>query len=308
MLTFETETISLEVLAFCAQFVKVLPGLNALKVAQDRLYEKTLFNELAIPTNRFFAIDEAHHLAQAGSDIGFPSIIKTRTQGYDGKGQYVVKDAGELAEAWDKLGQLPCILESFVDYQREVSIIAVRDSHDHIEFFPLTQNFHSRGILRYSFPTEADPLQAQAEAYARTLMNHLDYVGCLAIEFFDVAGELFTNEVAPRVHNSGHWTLEGASMSQFEMHLRAISGENISTPKATQRVVMANIIGELSKPEVLSDCSNITLHDYGKTLKENRKMGHYTLSEQAGDNVLAQLGDLFEALGENEYANHIRAL
>jgi 5-(carboxyamino)imidazole ribonucleotide synthase len=222
VVTYEFENVPADVAEFLASHTKVYPPANALAVAQDRLQEKNFFKQLNIGTAPFAAINSLDDLQQAMPNIGYPAILKSRRMGYDGKGQVVIKAESELASAWLAMNGAASIIEGFVPFQREVSIIAARRPSGEIVFYPLSENSHQGGILRVAECKNNDPLQSKAEAYVRSLLEALNYVGVIALELFDVNGELLANEFAPRVHNSGHWTIEGSETSQFENHLRAI--------------------------------------------------------------------------------------
>src|SRR5205085_11313508 len=212
---------------FLSRRVPVFPPPEALEAAQDRLTEKRFFERLGIPTPPFVAVDTWDDLKTALNDTGLPAVLKTRRFGYDGKGQVVISKTEDVSRAWQSLGGVPLILEGFVAFEREVSLLAVRSRNGETAFYPLVENHHHEGILRISLcptPRAAPELQGQAEAFARRALEALNYVGVLAIEFFERGGQLLANEMAPRVHSSGHWTIEGAETSQFENHLRAILG------------------------------------------------------------------------------------
>jgi 5-(carboxyamino)imidazole ribonucleotide synthase len=252
----------------------------ALAAAQERLAEKWLFRALEIPTPRFVAVESFDTLARAARFTGLPAILKTRRLGYDGKGQHAIRSEPELKEAWDALGGVPLILEEMILFDREVSIIAVRSRTGETAFYPLIENHHERGILRLSIspaPRVTNALQSLAEDYARRVLGRLGYVGVLAIEFFERGGELIANEMACRVHNSGHWTIEGAECSQFENHLRAILGLPIGSTRARGQSAMVNFIGSISRAEMLLRLPGAHVHLYGKEARPWRKLGHVTL-------------------------------
>jgi 5-(carboxyamino)imidazole ribonucleotide synthase len=252
-------------------------------VAQDRLIEKNFFRSHGIPTPPFAPVDSRAQLEQAVEQTGLPAILKTRRFGYDGKGQYLLREQAEIDAAWDALGGggLPLILEGFVPFLRELSILAVRGRSGETAFYPLVENHHHEGILRLSrgpAPRLSDELQAKAESYATLVLDALGYVGVLAIELFEAEGELIANEMAPRVHNSGHWTIEGAETSQFENHLRAVLGLPLGSTTPVGYAAMLNIIGKLppSREAVLA-IPGAHLHLYSKSERPGRKLGHITL-------------------------------
>ena len=277
VVTFEFENVPAAVTERLAARVPVYPPARALAVAQDRLLEKSMFRELGIGTPEFRAIDARGDLDRAAAELGFPFVLKTRHEGYDGKGQRLLREAGELDAAWEQLGGRPLIAEAFVHFEREVSIIAVRARDGEVRCYPLAENEHEDGILAVSRSRPEDPLAEQAQRAAEKLLHQLDYVGVLALELFDCGGSLLANEFAPRVHNSGHWTIEGTTISQFENHLRAVCGLPLGCTRARGRVAMLNLIGELPPLEPLLALSDVHLHLYDKAPRPGRKIGHLTV-------------------------------
>jgi 5-(carboxyamino)imidazole ribonucleotide synthase len=277
VVTFDWENVPATTLAGLAED-KVRPGARALEVSQDRIGEKTLFRLLDIPTPRFVAVDTRADLARAIGEIGLPAILKTRRLGYDGKGQTVLGTTADIEAAWSRLGGQALILEALVAFEREVSLIGVRSPRGAIAFYPLTENVHQGGILRYSrAPFRSLRLQRLAERHMRRVLRHFDYVGVLALEFFVERGTLLANEMAPRVHNSGHWTIEGAATSQFENHLRAICGLELGRTAPRGHAAMINFIGRLPSVAVALREPDLHFHDYGKSPRPGRKLGHCTL-------------------------------
>jgi len=288
LVTFEFENVPAHVLAFLEDHVPTAPGREALATGQDRLAEKTLFRELGIETPPFATVDSRADLEEAVARIGLPAVLKTRRLGYDGKGQFVLRSAADLDEAWKTLGGVPLILEGFVAFDRELSIIAVRGRNGETAFYPLTENHHEGGILRLSLAPapRLDPaLQATAEEYARRVLDRLGYVGVLAIELFQRGGDLLANELAPRVHNSGHWTIEGAETSQFENHLRAICGLPLGQTTPRGYSAMLNLIGTTPNPAKVLAVPNAHLHLYGKAPRPGRKLGHVTVRADNEDEL-----------------------
>ena len=280
VVTYEFENVPVAAARRIAERVPVLPGPQALEVAQDRLAEKSLFARMGIPTPRFVAANSSAELDTALREIGAPAIVKTRREGYDGKGQAAVSGSVDAAELWGRLGEVPLLVEERIDFDREVSILAVRSSSGATAFYPLIENLHRDGILRVSFaPARGmDPgLQAHAERYATMLLESIDYAGVLAIEFFERNGGLLANEIAPRVHNSGHWTIEGAVCSQFENHIRAVLGLPLGSTATTGESVMVNLIGAVPQSPDLLRLRGAHLHLYGKAPRPGRKLGHVTL-------------------------------
>ena len=287
LVTVEFENIPLAALEYIAQFVPVYPGPLAVSAAQDRLDEKQLFESLGIPTPESYAVEDAESLAGIARRHGDALIVKSRRFGYDGKGQLLL-DSPELAtKAWTALGGVPLIAEQRMQFKREVSIIAARNRSGDVCFYPLTENVHEQGILRRSQVSLHDPLQSKAEEYIKRVMKELNYVGVLAFEFFDSDGRLVANEIAPRVHNSGHWTIEGAATSQFENHLRAILDWPLGDTGVRARCVMYNIIGEKPDIKMLLKVPDAHVHFYGKTPRPGRKLGHVTLWGSTEENALA---------------------
>jgi 5-(carboxyamino)imidazole ribonucleotide synthase len=250
-------------------------------------------------------------LRAALAEIGYPAILKTAGYGYDGKGQVVLRRGDDVTHAWEKLGGVPLILEGFVAFEREVSQIAARGRDGATAFYPLVENHHEGGILRLSLapaPGLSADLQALAEGHARRVLERLGYVGVLAIEFFQVpgkrgrgtrdgaAGRLLANEMAPRVHNSGHWTIEGARTSQFENHLRAVLGWPLGSTEAVAHSAMLNLIGTLPDPRAVLAVPDAHLHLYGKRPRPGRKLGHVTLWCATPEQVRERLGRLREAV------------
>lgn len=277
LVTFEFESVPAETVAFLSQFVPVYPSAEALRIARDRWFEKSLFKELGIPTPAFADVQSQADLDAAAAAIGLPAVLKTRTLGYDGKGQKVLREVADVAGAFAELGSVPCILEGFVPFTGEVSLVAVRARDGETRFYPLVHNTHVGGILELSVASSAHPLQALAEDYVGRVLDKLDYVGVLAFEFFEVDGGLKANEIAPRVHNSGHWTIEGAECSQFENHLRAVAGLPLGSTAKVGESAMLNFIGRVPPLEQVVAVADCHLHHYGKAFKAGRKVGHATL-------------------------------
>ncbi|MFZ2724926.1 MAG: 5-(carboxyamino)imidazole ribonucleotide synthase [Methylococcaceae bacterium] len=302
VVTYEFENVPAEVVAFLAERVAVYPPAQALATAQDRLIEKNFFNELGIPTPRYQAIDGFADLVGAMPSIGYPAILKGRTQGYDGKGQFFIHSSADLKEAIKVLDGKPAIIESFVDFNREISIIAVRSISGEIKFYPISENKHRSGILRVAQCRENDAMQAQAQDYITRLLNALEYVGVLALELFEVDGQLIANEFAPRVHNSGHWTIEGAETSQFENHCRAVMDLPLGSTAPVGKSAMVNFIGGLSDSiDILNiPCSH--LHLYDKAPRKGRKVAHATIrtnTEAQLTELVAQLSTMADSVDDS---------
>ncbi len=277
IITFDFENVPSSALAQLTD-CKIYPPIAALATAQDRIAEKNLFQTLNIPTPAFATVESLEDLKAALVRVGYPAILKTRRLGYDGKGQAVLKSENDCASAFLALGGKNLVLEQFVAFSDEVSIIAVRNANAETVYYPLIKNTHQNGILKQSFaPFNDDALMNEAKVYANALLNKLDYIGTLAIEFFVKEGQLIANEMAPRVHNSGHLTIEGASTSQFENHLRAILNWPLGQTIIEKPTVMINFIGELPDKEVFLATPDCHYHDYGKSARIGRKVGHATI-------------------------------
>jgi 5-(carboxyamino)imidazole ribonucleotide synthase len=295
LVTFEFESVPAETVAFLSQFVPVFPSAEALRIARDRWFEKSMFQDLGIPTPEFADIQSQADLEAAVARIGLPAVMKTRTLGYDGKGQKVLRSQSDVEGAFAELGSVPCILEGFVSFTGEVSLIAVRARSGETRFYPLVHNTHESGILRLSIASTDHPLQALAEDYVSRVLTKLDYVGVMAFEFFEVDGGLKANEIAPRVHNSGHWTIEGSESSQFENHLRAVAGLPLGSTVKVGESAMLNFIGEVPAVERVLHVQDCHLHHYGKAFKAGRKVGHATLRCNDAATLKARIADV-EAL------------
>jgi len=278
VVTFDWENISSEALAPLEKLTLVRPPRAALEVSQDRLREKALFSRLKIPVAPHAAVDSRADLESAACKLGIPGVLKTRRMGYDGKGQFLIQHAGELGHAWDLIGGPELIYEKFQAFSRELSIIGARSQAGDIVYYPLSANTHGGGILRYGIaPFSNSRLERSARIHLKRVMCALDYVGVLAIEFFVVKGRLIANEMAPRVHNSGHWTIEGCVTSQFENHLRAICGLPLGSTRALGHTAMINFLGEMPSRERLLEIDGLAFHDYGKEPRPGRKLGHCTI-------------------------------
>jgi 5-(carboxyamino)imidazole ribonucleotide synthase len=297
VVTLEIENVAVDALATVQSRRAVYPPPAAVAAAQDRLAEKTLFRSLGIPTAEFVTIDSPADAAQA-EQLGWPVLLKTRRMGYDGRGQRLVHSSAELAAAWRELGEVPSIAEALVRFEREVSLIGARGADDEQVFYPLTENVHRDGILARSVaPYDDAALQAQAEAWLTAIMGRLDYRGVLTVEFFHTAAGLVANEMAPRVHNSGHWTIEGAETSQFENHLRAVLGWPLGSTAVRGHAAMLNLIGTLPPRATVLRTAGAHLHDYGKTSRPGRKVGHCTLLDSDRSRLLARLTPLEAVIG-----------
>jgi 5-(carboxyamino)imidazole ribonucleotide synthase len=280
VVTIDWENVSVEALRKLGRETRVSPPLSAIATAQDRVREKRLFEKLGITTTRWRAVSSRRQLASAIIDIGLPGVLKTRRMGYDGKGQTVLRTAAEVERAWTQLGQVPLLYEELVPFDLEVSVIGVRSRSGESRVYPLNHNLHSGGILRLTrAPYGNARLNRLARQHVLAVMEHFRYVGVLTIEFFVRGGRLVANEMAPRVHNSGHWTIEGAVTSQFENHLRAILGLPLGDASAKGHSAMINLIGTMPVRGELLRHAGVHLHDYAKEPRPGRKLGHLTVVE-----------------------------
>jgi 5-(carboxyamino)imidazole ribonucleotide synthase len=278
VITYEFENVPVGALSKLSPDTPVYPPAEALEHAQDRLVEKTLFGSLDIPVAGFHAVDSADDLREAIDNLGLPIVLKTRRFGYDGKGQCIVRDAADADSAVAELGGSALIAEQWVPFDREVSAIGARNVSGDIVVYPLTENEHRNGILSVSrAPADAGMLCETATGFLTRLLNRLDYVGVLALELFVVGENLLANEFAPRVHNSGHWTIEGAQTSQFENHLRAILNMRLGDTDARGSAGMLNLIGEMPIDRSILEVAPWHLHEYGKDPRPGRKLGHATV-------------------------------
>jgi 5-(carboxyamino)imidazole ribonucleotide synthase len=285
VVTYEFENVPVTAVEWLAGRVPALPPAEALRRAQDRLLEKELFEALGIPVPPYRAVDSADALDEAVDAIGLPLVLKTRRWGYDGKGQALLRTEDDVEPAWQRLGDKPLIAEAFVEFDRELSVIGARRADGETAVYPLVENRHWEGILRVSkAPIEDGDATAAAGRYLLALLERLDYVGVLALELFQAGPRLLANEFAPRVHNSGHWTIEGAATSQFENHLRAVLGLPLGPTHALGHAGMVNLIGSLPASPADLERAGFRLHDYGKMARPGRKLGHATtLAESAAD-------------------------
>jgi 5-(carboxyamino)imidazole ribonucleotide synthase len=301
--TYEWEGVPADAARFLARDRPVRPGARSLEVAQDRLTEKETFRRLGIGTPAFAPVDDLPSLHAAVERVGgLPAVLKTRRGGYDGKGQAVLLVPEDVERGWEALageGSVPLILESQVPFDRELSVLAVRALDGTVACWPLVENHHEGGILRVSrapAPGTDDALQAAAQALAARLLDDLDHVGVLAVELFDVGGDLLANEIAPRVHNSGHWTIEGAITSQFENHLRAVLGWPLGATSPRGASAMVNCIGTMPDRDAVLAVPGAHLHDYGKAPRPNRKLGHVTVVADGDAALTARLEELASLL------------
>ena len=295
IITYEFENVPLKTIDLLPNEKKVYPPRSALEYTQDRLKEKNLFRELGIPTPGYMAVNDETGLKTASTELGFPFVVKTRGGGYDGKGQKIIQSELDFQEALEMCNNMPCIAEAWVNYDREVSIIGVFAKSEKA-IYDINENEHRDGVLYLTQNRPNDPIYEQAKNYVDKVAKKLNYCGVLTIEFFQCGKTLLANEYAPRVHNSGHWTIEGATSSQFENHLRAIVNLPLGSTSSRGIAKMYNCLGEVPKASHLLDIEGLYCHDYGKTPKAGRKVGHINLlhktetaSQRAEQDLLSKL-------------------
>ena len=297
VVTIDFENVPADTLKYIERTIEVLPGSYAVEVCQDRLKEKIIFKENGIPTTDYRVINNPSELSQAVIELGTDAILKSRKFGYDGKNQIHIKD-NDLMGVWENSGKVEAILEKKISFKTELSIIGICTKFGDSFFYPLVENFHNNGILNMSIaPYKHDDLQKKAESYHQKISKALNYVGVLVIEFFlDKNNNLIANEMAPRVHNSGHWTNEGANISQFEAHIMAISGINIDNISITGSSGMLNIISKMPDNKFIKENSKYRLYDYGKSERLNRKLGHICLTYEKKETLVSELLKLKEKI------------
>ena len=312
--TFDFENVPAESAQWLSERVPVFPNPRALSIAQDRLAEKTLFRELGIPVPAFADVPDRAALDAAITSIGTPCILKTRRLGYDGKGQFRIKSSADVDAAWDALGAqaatVGLILEAFVPFEREFSVVAVRGRDGEFRTWPLTENWHVDGVLSVSLaPVRVDGALAQsAVAHARVLAESLDYVGVFALELFCRDGVLLANELAPRVHNSGHWTIEGSETSQFQNHLRAVLGLPLGDTRMLGHACMLNWVGAMPDAHAVLREPGGHWHDYGKESRAGRKVGHATLRADSVSELAAALRRVGAALERQDLVDRAESV
>ncbi len=280
VVTYEFENVPVATAEYVAARKPVWPPPSVLSVAQDRLKEKEFFQSLGIPTAPFYEVNSLEDLHKAVKEIGSQGVLKTRTMGYDGKGQFRIRSESDVDTAWNEIGGVPLIYEGFVNFKRELSILGVRNQKGEVAFYPLVENVHNEGILRLSVAPAKDVdalVQKVASDYSEKVLNAFGYVGVLAIELFDTEDGLVANEMAPRVHNSGHWTIEGSEISQFENHIRAVCDLPLGSTSMVGYAAMLNVIGDLPKLGDLLEVPNTHVHMYAKSEAPRRKLGHVTV-------------------------------
>ena len=312
VITCEFEHIPDDVLALCSESGKFFPGKAAIKAGGDRSIEKALLDKTNVPSAPYKLITEKQHLVDSVSLLGLPLVIKTCQAGYDGKGQWRLKSVDQLDAIWSEMAEFitngteasphSIIAEKMIPFNREVSVIGARDKAGNIAIYPVTENQHTDGVLTLSLAIEMDlNIQQQAIDAFNKLSAEMDYVGVLAIEFFDVDGQLMVNEIAPRVHNSGHWTQQGTACSQFENHMRAVAGLPLGDTQLQKVSAMINVLGQASISEQVLTISDVKSHWYGKEQRAGRKMGHINVSAKTNAALANKLLQLAEILPEQDY-------
>lgn len=294
VITIDFENVPTATLQAFSDDLPCYPQAEFLTVVQDRWLEKTMLRESGIPTPDFFMVDSRPDLLSAVEQTGYPAVLKTRRFGYDGKGQMILRQPEDLEHAWRRFEGHALILEAFVNYDRECSIIAVRNRAGEIDYYPIADNAHTDGILHQSRAPSAladDHLISTAQRYIKQLLDDNQYVGVLTLELFVVGEQLLANEIAPRVHNSGHWSIEGTKCSQFENHIRALADMPLGDTSAITETLMINCIGQMPDVSMFNQ-AGLTVHDYGKAPRAGRKVGHITLTNTDADALLAMAAEI----------------
>lgn len=308
-ITAEFEHIPLDILKLCDESGKFYPGTEAIATGGDRAKEKALLDTAKVAFAPYKIITEKQHLLDSIEELAMPLVVKTCQAGYDGKGQWRVKSLDEVEQIWAEMSEFlakdashQIIAEKMIPFDREVSIIGVRSKNGETAIYPLTENQHTNGVLTLSIAgKEKNAIQAQAESAFNAIANALEYVGVLAIEFFDVDGTLLVNEIAPRVHNSGHWTQQGCHVSQFENHMRAVTGLPLGSTILNRPTAMINVLGQAAIPKAVLAVADTTSHWYGKSAKPGRKMGHINVSADSLSELGDKLVELAKILPEQDY-------
>mgnify|MGYP001161507624 FL=1 len=301
VVTYEFENVPAEAVERLQHDTAVHPSPDALVISGDRIIEKNFFHDLGIETAPFAQVDTREDLDRAITEIGLPAVVKTRRFGYDGRGQAVLRSSADVDAAWIELGGQALILEGFVPFDREVSLIAVRGREGEIRSWPATENVHEGGILHISrapAPDVSDDLRTQAESGLEAIMSRLDYVGVLVVEFFQIDGRLVANEMACRVHNSGHWTIEGAPTSQFENHMRAVAGLPLGVTDTEGFAAMVNLVSDVPSMTALKGRDGISLHVYGKSAAPGRKLGHVTVVAPSREVLETRIAEILGVVGD----------
>ncbi|WP_339387252.1 5-(carboxyamino)imidazole ribonucleotide synthase [Vibrio caribbeanicus] len=319
VITAEFEHIPHDILEICEKSGKLIPSASAIKAGGDRRVEKNLLEKANVPNARHCIIETREDFDRAISHLGLPLVLKSALGGYDGKGQWRLTKDDQIETVWPEIAQClasgnqqAIVAEQFVPFEREVSIVGTRGKDGNIALYPLAENTHTHGVLALSTAIDEPLLQQQAEAIFAATAKELDYVGVLALEFFELDGTLLVNEIAPRVHNSGHWTQQGAETCQFENHLRAVCGLPLGSTSLTRPTSMINILGEDVLPNEVLTIEGCHIHWYGKEKRAGRKMGHINVSSDDNNSLKQTLSrvanlldiDAFPAL--HQYTSTLR--
>ncbi|MGR2823313.1 5-(carboxyamino)imidazole ribonucleotide synthase [Vibrio vulnificus] len=308
VITAEFEHIPHDVLAICQASGKFLPSSEAIKAGGDRRLEKALLDNAGVRNANYYVIETREDFNKAIEHVGMPMVLKSALGGYDGKGQWRLKDAAQIETLWQEMAACiaatptqAIVAEEFVPFQREVSLIGARGKEGQVEVYPLAENIHVNGVLSLSTAIDSPELQEQAQHMFTAVAETLNYVGVLALEFFDVDGQLLVNEIAPRVHNSGHWTQQGAETCQFENHLRAVCGLPLGSTKLVRETSMINILGEDTLPASVMAMDGCHIHWYGKEKRAGRKMGHINVCGDYSGELQRRLCALANVLDEKAF-------
>ncbi|MDD9197439.1 5-(carboxyamino)imidazole ribonucleotide synthase [Aliivibrio sp. S3MY1] len=297
VITAEFEHIPYDILNTCSQSGKFQPNPNAIKAGGDRRLEKSLLDNAEVSNAKYHIINSKQDFLDAIDTVGIPMVLKSALGGYDGKGQWRLKDQSQIEQIWEEMNELiqstpnqAMVAEQFIPFNREVSLIGARNENGELVTYPLTENVHVDGVLALSTALEGtSELQEQADRMFSAIADELDYIGVLAIEFFDVEGKLLVNEIAPRVHNSGHWTQQGTDVCQFEMHIRAVCNLPLIGSTLLRSTAMINILGEDTLPSELLTMPNCHIHWYGKEKRAGRKMGHINVCASSPEELQKEL-------------------
>ncbi|KIE19279.1 phosphoribosylaminoimidazole carboxylase [Vibrio sinaloensis] len=308
VITAEFEHIPHDILAVCEQSGKFLPSTQAIKAGGDRRIEKQLLDDAGVRNAKYYVINSREDFDNAIHHVGIPMVLKSALGGYDGKGQWRLRDADQVDTIWAEMAECiaatetqAIVAEEFVPFNREVSLVGARGKDGNVAVYPLAENVHTNGVLTLSTAIADTELQEQAKNMFTAVANSLDYVGVLALEFFDVDGTLLVNEIAPRVHNSGHWTQQGAETCQFENHLRAVCGLPLGSTKLIRSTSMINILGEDTLPEAVIAMDGCHVHWYGKEKREGRKMGHINVCGDYNGELQRKLCALADVLDKKAF-------
>ncbi|KHA59930.1 phosphoribosylaminoimidazole carboxylase [Vibrio variabilis] len=308
VITAEFEHIPHDILAVCEQSGKFLPSTQAIKAGGDRRIEKQLLDDAGVRNAKYYVINSREDFDTAIHHVGIPMVLKSALGGYDGKGQWRLRDTAQADAIWAEMAECiaatetqAIVAEEFVPFNREVSLVGARSKDGNVAVYPLAENVHTNGVLTLSTAIADTELQEQAKNMFTAVANSLDYVGVLALEFFDVDGTLLVNEIAPRVHNSGHWTQQGAETCQFENHLRAVCGLPLGSTKLIRSTSMINILGEDTLPEAVIAMDGCHVHWYGKEKREGRKMGHINVCGDYNGELQRKLCALADVLDKSAF-------